>query len=132
MESRDGVPWKSIYADQIAQYKITEAEVSEQRTRLIAAQHDAWMEVKDFVMSSFDKLDQDSDGFISKTELLEARNQSSSRRREYAFLSFLIANLEDIQNIVNSGEQRQKGVRRRDLSEYFLRLENIEKGAQRR
>jgi hypothetical protein len=40
--------------------------------------------------------------------------------------------LEDIQNIVNSGEQRQKGVRRRDLSEYFLRLENIEKGAQRR
>lgn len=131
MESRDGVPWKSIYADQIAQYKITEAEVSEQRTRLIAAQHDAWMEVKDFVMSSFDKLDHDSDGFISKTELLRARNESSPRRREYVFLSFLIANLEDIQNIVNSGEQRQKGVRRRDLSEYFLHLESIEKGALR-
>ncbi|MFN8554240.1 MAG: protein kinase [Candidatus Obscuribacterales bacterium] len=127
MESRDGVAWKNIYADQIAQYNIKDSEVSAMRTRLIAAHHDAWTEVKAFVMKSFDKIDADKDGFISKAELKDVRAHSNPHLREHALLSFLITNLEDIQNIVNSGESSAKGVRRQDLSEYFLHLERIEK-----
>ncbi|HEY9734387.1 MAG TPA: serine/threonine-protein kinase [Drouetiella sp.] len=129
MESRDGVAWKKIYADQIAQYNIRDSEVSEQRSRLIAAQHGAWIEVKRFAMSSFDKLDRNRDGFLSKEELVQACIAVSPNRREHALLSFLVSNLEDIQNVANSGERRTRGVSRHDLSEYFLHLENLEKEA---
>jgi len=126
VESRDGVAWRNIYSNQIAQYNIKDSEVSAMRTRLVAAQRDAWSEVKTFVMESFDKLDTDKDGFISKAELNDARARSKPYLRAYALLSFLITNMEDIQNVVNSGESPDKGVRRQDLSEYFLHLERTE------
>lgn len=126
VESRDGVAWKNIYASQIEQYDIKDSEVSAMRTRLVAAQHDAWMEVKNFVMESFDKLDTDKNGFISRAELADARAQSRPHLRAHALLSFLLTNLDDIQNVVDSEESPDKGVRREDLSKYFLHLERTE------
>ncbi|CAN5459200.1 hypothetical protein BH10CYA1_BH10CYA1_27510 [soil metagenome] len=53
-----------------------------------------------------------------------ARAQSNPKLREHALLSFLITNIGDILAIVKSGEDADKGVRRKDLSDYFLFLEN--------
>lgn len=127
MEACDAVDWKNIYATQMSQYNISERDVLEQKRRLIAAQHETWSAVKEYVMASFNKLDKDGDDYISRAELNEARSHSKPHSREYEFLSFLLTNLEDIQSVFQGGETSDKGVRRHDLSEYFLSLEQADK-----
>jgi serine/threonine protein kinase len=124
MEALDGVALQTIYADKLLQYNIQESEILAQKTHLVAAQRQAWMDVKNFSLGAFDNLDEDKDGFISKSELIRARSQSHPKLREHALLSFLINNIGDIHAIVKSEEDADKGVRKNDLSKYFDFLEN--------
>ncbi|HEY9733277.1 MAG TPA: serine/threonine-protein kinase [Drouetiella sp.] len=130
MEAVDGVAWRTIYKEQMDLYNIEESEVVEMKSSLLAAQESAWRDVKTYVMSSFRKLDADNDGFVTVAELEAARAAASPlQAREEAFLTFLIRNMSDIQTIVKDSPNPEKGIRREDLSEYFLHLENEEKHA---
>jgi len=82
---------------------------------------DTIAEVKVFAYESFDKLDLNGDGFITRQELVTALNDNRWGWREKSYICFLLRRLDDIQE---SYEEEwdckgMDGVSRVDIQEYF-------------
>lgn len=80
---------------------------------------DAFDEIKQFAYGSFDQLDTNGDGFISRDELASALTKRGLDWRDRSFLTFLLRRLDDIQNSFSEGLEREEGISRADIQEYF-------------
>lgn len=81
-------------------------------------------DIHDFAMKTFDTLDQDGDGFLSRQELQYAVANDLTDWREKSFLIFLMRNLEKIANSFDEKwSPENDGVSRIDLQEYFRKLQ---------
>ncbi len=74
--------------------------------------------VKDFAYSSFDKLDKDGNGFLSRKEL-ELALAADLQNTEKKFLEFLLDNHEQICEACDDGRVSADGISRQDLEFYF-------------
>jgi hypothetical protein len=74
--------------------------------------------IRDFAYSSFDRLDCDSNGFISRLELETALADQELPIRESQFLTFLLENHDDI---IDAFDEKTiaDGISRKDLESYF-------------
>lgn len=82
-------------------------------------------DIKDFALSTFDLLDQDGDGFLTKVELNNACTSDMLGWRQKSFLVFLINRIEDIEKAFHEEwAPDAKGISRMDLQEYFRKLRN--------
>ena len=82
---------------------------------------DTIAEVKVFAYESFDKLDRNHDGFITRDELVSAMNDDSWGWREKSYICFLLRRIKDIQEAYDDewGCKGVDGVSRADIQEYF-------------
>jgi|AGTN01.1.fsa_nt_gi hypothetical protein len=80
---------------------------------------DAFDEIKNFAYCSFDQLDTNGDGFISREELAIALSKRGMCWRERSFLAFLLRRIDDIQASFNEGLECEEGISRADIGEYF-------------
>ncbi len=87
---------------------------------------DTIQEVKVFAYESFDRLDKNGDGFITKEELVEALNNDRWDWREKSYICFLLRRITDIQESYEEEWQCKKvdGVSRVDIQEYFKLIRN--------
>ncbi len=86
-------------------------------------------DIKIFAYGAYDTLDQDADGFVTKTELSNAFTDPNLGWREKSFLLFLIRRIEDIAAAYDEEwAQDQNGISRVDLQEYFEQIEVLEDG----
>lgn len=82
-----------------------------------------FQDIHDFALKTFDTLDQDGDGFLSRQELQNAAADDLTGWREKSFLIFLIRNLEPISNAFDEKwAPENAGISRMDLQEYFRLL----------
>ncbi len=72
--------------------------------------------IKNFAYNSFDKLDKDKNGFISRKEL-EVAIAADLDQTEQKFLVFLLDNHEQIAEACDDAEL--DGISRNDLEQYF-------------
>jgi len=81
-------------------------------------------EVKTFAYECFDKLDKDSDGFISKGELSEALAGDMYKWREKSFICFMLRRIADIAESYDEEWDCKEGdgISRADIQEYFRML----------
>ncbi len=81
-------------------------------------------EVKTFAYECFDKLDKDSDGFLSKGELSEAMASGVYKWREKSFICFMLRRIADIAESYDEEWDCKKsdGISRADIQEYFRML----------
>lgn len=80
---------------------------------------DAFDEIKHFAYGSFDHLDTNGDGFISREELASALSDRGLGWRDRSFLTFLLRRLDDIQSSYSEGLDNEEGISRADIQEYF-------------
>jgi hypothetical protein len=87
---------------------------------------DTIQEVKVFAYESFDRLDKNGDGFITKEELVEALNSDCWDWREKSYICFLLRRISDIQEAYEEEWECKKidGVSRVDIQEYFKLIRN--------
>jgi len=82
-------------------------------------------EIKTFAYRAFDELDNDGDGFISRTELETVLAGKTLASRERSFVSFLLRRLEDIESAYSEEwTQGGEGISRADIQEYFKKILN--------
>ncbi|MBS1992592.1 MAG: hypothetical protein JSS83_18870 [Cyanobacteria bacterium SZAS LIN-3] len=68
--------------------------------------------------TSFQKLDKNGDGFLSRSELQEALAAPGLTARDAASLNFLLVRLGEI----GSGDETDKRISREDLNHYFAAI----------
>ncbi len=87
------------------------------------------VEVREFALATFDRLDSDGNGFISKEELEEAKTKYKLSGRELSYVRFLCTNIskisaafDDHEAPPDAGISRNEiihGISRRDLIKFF-------------
>ncbi len=77
-------------------------------------------EVKSFAYDSFDRLDKNNDGFVSRQELNEVLHDHRWSWRDRSYVSFLLRRLDDIKAAYDEewGDDVD-GISRVDIQEYF-------------
>lgn len=84
---------------------------------------ETFKDIHDFAIKTFDSLDQDGDGFLTRVELNYAVANDLTGWREKSFLIFLMRNLENIQKAFKEEwVPDERGISRMDLQEYFRSL----------
>ena len=79
-------------------------------------------EIKQFAYSTFDNLDKDGNGFISKSELQEALVSKDYDWRERSYISFLLRRIDDISEAYEEEwDSKEEGISKVDIQEYFKR-----------
>ncbi|MBY0548810.1 MAG: hypothetical protein K2W95_16180 [Candidatus Obscuribacterales bacterium] len=82
--------------------------------------------VKEFAYQSFDRLDQDKNGFIESNELQDLLEGESLNNREKSFVMFLLNNQEQIAGMSQDDQDDDPpGISRADLDLYFELLANL-------
>lgn len=82
--------------------------------------------IKEFAYKSFDRLDQDNNGFIESEELQTLLEGESLNNREKSFVLFLLNNQEQIAGMgENDNDRVPPGISREDLNLYFELLANL-------
>lgn len=77
-------------------------------------------DIRDFAYSSFDRLDLDGNGFISRSELLHAMEHGNLGHRELSFVMFLLNNQSQIEEMFDDGDgDVPLGISRQDIEVYF-------------
>ncbi|HEY9787661.1 MAG TPA: hypothetical protein V6D17_19895 [Candidatus Obscuribacterales bacterium] len=90
---------------------------------------DSLEEIKDFAYKTFDQLDQDGDGFLSRQELHNAFTDELIGWREKSFVLFLMRRLDDIAGAYKEEwAPKGNGFSRVDLQEYFKMVEISDEG----
>ena len=75
--------------------------------------------IREYVYQAFDHLDKNGNGFLEKSELIEAL-KSQIPRREKSFIVFLLNNQENIAEAVEEeAAGPADGISRQDLESYF-------------
>jgi hypothetical protein len=87
------------------------------------------LDIQDFGLNTFDCLDVDGNGFISRKELECALTESEFNSRQVIYVRFMLANLEKISWAVDDGDGISpcgisradiiKGISRSDLVRFF-------------
>ena len=81
---------------------------------------DTLNEIKQFAYTTFEQIDKDGNGFISKEELQEVLVGSTLGWRERSYVSFLIRRIDDIAAAYEEEWQSENaGISRADIQEYF-------------
>lgn len=84
---------------------------------------DTFEEIKQFAYHSFDLMDENKDGFITREELQEYRKRESTPMREKSFVSFLLVRLDDIKDAYHEEwHPVNDGISRADIQEYFKQI----------
>lgn len=84
---------------------------------------DAFQEIQEFAYRSFEVMDKDGDGFISRTELNYFLNSSATSARAKSFIRFMLYRLDDIKKaFVEDVNPDTDGISRGDIREYFDKL----------
>ncbi len=79
-----------------------------------------FQDIHNFALKTFDSLDQDGDGFLSRQELQNGATDELTGWREKSFLIFLMRNLDAISNAFDEKwAPENAGISRMDLQEYF-------------
>jgi hypothetical protein len=81
--------------------------------------------VKEFAYKSFDRLDQDGNGFIETQELIDFLENPEVTNREKSFVAFLLNNREQIASMHEDEEAPEDGISRNDIDRYFELLANL-------
>lgn len=82
-------------------------------------------EIKNFALDTFDSIDIDGDGFLSKNELYSAYTDDEMTWRQKSFLIFLINKIDDIEKAFHEEwAPNTHGISRMDVQEYFRKLKN--------
>ena len=126
MEALDGgdrFDWKAIYADKMAEYKISPDKVIELKNKLTAAHSEAWAGLEEYTVRAFNELDLNGDGFISKEELQASLDRTDLGLHEKSLISFLLEHVDDMRSRDQSSASGAKGVQRNDVSKYIRTLE---------
>ncbi len=84
-------------------------------------------EIKNFAYQTFDVLDGDGNGFISRDELQTALVSQKLDWRERSYVSFLLRRLEDIaSSFEEEWQSEEEGISRVDIQEYFKSIRKPE------
>ncbi len=87
---------------------------------------DTLHEIKDFAYKTFDQIDEDRNGFISRTELQNALIKPDLDWRERSYISFLLRRLEDIASAFKEEwESKDDGISKVDIQEYFKQFKSV-------
>jgi Ca2+-binding EF-hand superfamily protein len=85
---------------------------------------DTFQEIKDFAYRSFEVMDQDSDGFVSRSELNHFLQSSATSLRAKSFIRFMLYRLDDIKkSFIEDVNPDTDGISRQDIKEYFDKLQ---------
>lgn len=85
---------------------------------------DAFQEIQEFAYRSFEVMDKDSDGFISRSELNFFLNSSATSARAKSFIRFMLYRLDDIKKAyIEDVNPDTDGISRGDIKEYFDKLQ---------
>lgn len=85
---------------------------------------DAFQEIQAFAYRSFEVMDKDSDGFVSRTELNYFLNSKSTSMRAKSFIRFMLYRLDDIKKAhVEEINPDTDGISRGDICKYFDKLQ---------
>lgn len=85
---------------------------------------DTFQEIQDFAYRSFEVMDQDSDGFVSRDELNYFLKSSATSLRAKSFIRFLLFRLDDIKkSFIEDVNPDTDGISRGDIKEYFDKLQ---------
>jgi Ca2+-binding EF-hand superfamily protein len=82
----------------------------------------AFEEIKEFAFKEFAALDQDDDGFLSKTELTTALDSGEFNLKQKGFINFLLKRIGVIEETyIEQWADWRKGISLVDVQEYFAR-----------
>lgn len=85
---------------------------------------DAFHEIQEFAYRSFEVMDKDSDGFVSRTELNYFLNSKATSMRAKSFIRFMLYRLDDIKKAhVEDVNPDTDGISRGDIHNYFDKLQ---------
>ncbi len=85
-------------------------------------------DIRNFAYQSFDRLDLDGNGFVSRSELLNILESGQLDNREKSFVMFLLNNQDQIQTMDDEGGAEadlEKGISRTDIEVYFRLIANL-------
>ncbi len=83
-----------------------------------------FQEIQAFAYRSFEVMDQDGDGFISRTELTHFLQAEATSRRAKSFIRFILYRLDDIKKAyIEEVNPETDGVSRWDIKEYFDKIQ---------
>ncbi len=74
--------------------------------------------VKEYAYKSFDAIDRDKNGFLTRQELEQALHNSSDYKQR-SFLKFILDNHEQIAEAEDDSVHAEDGISRDDLESYF-------------
>lgn len=87
---------------------------------------DTLKEIKEFAYKTFDQIDEDSNGFISRTELQKALINPDLDWRERSYISFLLRRIEDIASAFEEEwDSKDDGISKVDIQEYFKQFKSV-------
>ncbi len=82
--------------------------------------------VKEFAYHSFDALDKDGNGFLTRHELLATLQHAELNNREKSFVMFLLNNHPQIASMNEEHQPEEvSGISRNDIELYFELLANL-------
>ena len=85
---------------------------------------ETFQEIQDFAYRSFEVMDKDGDGFVSRDELNHFLSSNATSLRAKSFIRFMLYRLDDIKNsFVEHVNPNKDGVSRGDIREYFDKLQ---------
>jgi hypothetical protein len=83
-------------------------------------------DVREFAYKSFDDLDADRNGYLTRVELLKTLEHGDLDNRESSFIMFLLNNHEQIVEMNEDSKPEQAdGISREDIELYFKLIANI-------